>query len=115
MIDNFKINSSEVDNIIVLNKKDKDFRIKNLEFFNKKGFPTKKEEDWKFSDVREIFSKNFDELSVKQVESKENSVQLIKDFDHNYILLINGELIKSDLKFEDKDSYKINNYYAEPF
>ena len=39
MIDNFKINSSEVDNIIVLNKKEKDFRIKNLEFFNKKGFP----------------------------------------------------------------------------
>ena len=115
MIDNFKINSSEVDNIIVLNKKDKDFKIKNLEFFNKKVFQLKKEEDWKFSDVREIFSKNFDELSVKQVESKENSVQLIKDFDHNYILLINGELIKSDLKFEDKDSYKINNYYAEPF
>ena len=38
MIENFKINLSEVDKISVLNQKEKDFRVKNLEVFNKKGF-----------------------------------------------------------------------------
>ena len=113
MIENFKINSSEIDKIAVLNQKDKDFRIKNLESFNRKGFPTKQQEDWKFSDLREIFTKNFEKLTVNHINSKDNSVNLIKDFDHNHILLINGELVKSDLKFEDKDKFRIKNYHAE--
>ena len=28
-------------------KKERDFRVNNLNLFNKKGFPNKKEEDWK--------------------------------------------------------------------
>ena len=50
MIENFKINLKEIDKINLINQDDKNYRIKNLEFFNKKGFPTKKDEDWKFSD-----------------------------------------------------------------
>ncbi len=115
MIQNFKINLREIDKIAVLNKGDKDFRIKNLEFFNKEGFPTKHQEDWKFSDVREIFGKNFNKLSIHHDNSKEKFFKLIKDFEHNYIILINGELIRSDLKFEDKNKYEIKNYHAEYF
>ncbi len=115
MIENFKINSNEVDKILVLNEKDKNFRIRNLEFFNKKGFPTKRQEDWKFSDLREIVNKNFEKLSINHDSSKEDDVKLIQDFDHNYIVLINGELIKSDFKFEDKDKFRLNNYQAEYF
>ena len=55
MIENFKISLKAVDKINSINQGDKNNRIENLKFFNKKGFPTKKDEDWKFSDLREIF------------------------------------------------------------
>ena len=115
MMENFKINIKEIDKINSINKDDKNYRIKNLEFFNKKGFPTKKEEDWKFSDLREIFSKNFKKIDINYINPEENKFRLIKDFDHNYILLINGRLIRSDFKYEDKNKIKISNYKEDNF
>ena len=44
MIENFKINSKEIDKIKKISKQEKDFRIDNLNLFNKKGFPDKKQE-----------------------------------------------------------------------
>ena len=108
-----KISLKEIDKINSINEKNKNFRIKNLEFFNQKGFPSKKEEDWKFSDIREIFSKNFKKIDVNNIHPEENNFRLIKDFDHNYILLINGRLIRSDFKFEDKSKIKITGYKEE--
>ncbi len=115
MIENFKISLKEIDKINSINQSDKNYRIKNLEFFNEKGFPTKKEEDWKFSDIREIFSKNFKKIYINDIHPEENKFRLIKDFDHNYILLINGRLIRSDFKFEDKNKIKITGYEEENF
>ena len=42
MIKDFIINSNEIDKIKEISKKEKDFRIKNLNLFNKVGFPNKK-------------------------------------------------------------------------
>ena len=115
MIENFKISLKEIDKINLINEDDKKYRIKNLEFFNQKGFPTKKEEDWKFSDLREIFYKNFKKIDTNNVHHEENKFRLIKDFDHNYILLINGRFIRSDFKFEDKNKIEITGYKEENF
>ena len=98
MIENFKIDSNEIDKINLINNEDKNFRIENLNAFNNKGFPGKKDEDWKFSDVRTIFSKNFKKLNLDKLNLKEADINLIKDFDHNYIFLINGRLTKNDFK-----------------
>ena len=59
MIENFKIDSKEIDKINIINEDDKNFRIENLNAFNSKGFSKQKKEDWKFSDTKAIFSKNF--------------------------------------------------------
>ena len=115
MIEDFKISLKEIDKINLINQDDRNYRVKNLEFFNQKGFPTKKEEDWKFSDLREIFSKNFKRIDINDTQPEENKFRLIKDFDHNYILLINGRLIRSDFKFEDKNKIKITGYKEENF
>ncbi len=115
MIENFKISSKEIDKIKKISKIEKDFRINNLNFFNKKGFPNKKQEDWKFSDLREIIQKNFKKLKVNQVNSKVKKVNLIKDFDHNYIVVVNGELKSSNLKFEDKNKVRIKNFKNDNF
>ena len=49
---NFEINSKEIDKIEKISREEKDFRVKNLEFFKTIGFPNKRFEDWKFSDFK---------------------------------------------------------------
>jgi len=115
MIENFKINSKEIDKIKKITKKERDFRIKNLNLFNKKGFPNKRHEDWKFSDLREIVYKNFKELNVNNKNSKVKKANLIKDFDHNYIMLVNGELKSNNFKFEEKNKIKIETFQNNNF
>ena len=115
MLENFKISQKEIEKINLINNEEKKFRFKNLEFFNKNGFPTKRSEDWKFSDLNEIVSKNFKKISINNIFPEEKNFKLIKDFDHNFILLINGRLIRSDFKFEDKKKIKISNYNEENF
>ena len=115
MIENFKISLKAVDKINSINQGDKNNRIENLKFFNKKGFPTKKDEDWKFSDLREIFSKNFKKIDINDIYPEEHKFRSINDFDHNYILLVNGRLIKSDFKFEDKNKIKITPFKEQNF
>ena len=115
MIENFKINSVEIDKIKKISQKEKNFRIKNLSLFNKRGFPNKKNEDWKFSDLREIVQKNFKKLNVNNTRSKVKKINLIEDFDHNYIAIINGELSSSNFKFEEKNKIKIKNFQNDDF
>tara|TARA_B100000029_G_scaffold316364_1_gene308747 strand:- start:1297 stop:2553 length:1257 start_codon:yes stop_codon:yes gene_type:complete len=106
-MENFEISSQEIDKIKKKPAKEKDFRIKNLEFFKVMGFPNKRLEDWKFSDFKNIIYNNFDELDTKNVPSSEDKINLLKDFDHNYIFLLNGSLHSSNFDYEEKNKIKI--------
>ncbi len=110
MNQNFQINSKQIDKIQKITEEEKNFRIKNLEIFKEEGFPSKKLEDWKFSDFKRIVDNNFDELDTKTVVSHFDKVDLLKDFEHNYIFLVNGNLHSSNFDFEDKNKIKINSY-----
>ena len=107
---NFEINSTQIDKIRKITTEEKNFRIKNLEFFKDNGFPNKRLEDWKFSDFRDIVDKNFKELDTKKVSSNIKKIDLLKDFEHNYILLLNGNLHSSNFDYEDKNKITINPY-----
>ena len=115
MNENFKISPSEINKIKVLNQKDKNFRLENLKLFNQQGFPTRNQEDWKFSDINQIFSKNFKNLESFKNEIKLKSINFIKEFDHNHILMVNGKLENSEFKFEDKNKIKIKSYNDSNF
>jgi len=107
---NFKIKSDEIDKIGNFTKEEKSFRLKNLEYFNDIGFPNKKNEDWKFSDLKSIVSKNFSKLDIKFLKSKKQKLEFIKDFEHNYIVIVNGELTISDFKYEEKNKIMIKSF-----
>ena len=107
---NFEINSTQIDKIKKITTEEKSFRIKNLEFFKATGFPNKKLEDWKFSDFKDIVDKNFKELDTKKVSSNIKKIDLLRDFEHNYILLLNGNLHSSNFDHEDKNKITINPY-----
>ena len=87
-----------------------DLRKKNLELFYQTGFPNKKEEDWKFSDLNSIISKNFTNITNNSSLPKEKSFKLIDEFEHNYIFLLNGKLISSDFSYEEKNKISIENF-----
>jgi len=107
---NFEINSNQIDKIKKITLEEKKFRIKNLELFKTTGFPNKKYEDWKFSDFREIIDKNFDQLDAEKISSRITKINFLKNFNHNYILLVNGSLHSSNFDYEEKNKIKINSY-----
>ena len=107
---NFEINSTQIDKIKKISAQEKSFRIKNLEFFKTYGFPNKRLEDWKFSDFKDIVNKNFEELDTKKASSNIDKIDLLKNFKHNYILLVNGNLHSSNFDYEDISKIKINSY-----
>jgi len=110
MMQNFNINFNEIDKIKKITAEEKKFRKKNLELFKAVGFPNKRLEDWKFSDFKEIIHKNFEHLDTKQIPFKKSKINLLQDFKHNYILLVNGNLSSSNFDHEAKDKIKISSY-----
>lgn len=82
----------------------------NLENFFKKGFPNKRQEDWKFSDLNQIIETNIKNLNyISEIDNKDSIEQNpIKDFDHNKIFIVNGQIVKSDLTHEDENKIMIS-------
>ncbi len=107
---NYQIKSEELKKFSNISSDEKNFRIKNMEYFNSIGLPNKKIEDWKFTDFREIVGNNFKELLTHENKEKFKKPELIKDFEHNHIFLVNGSLESYDFSFENQKKIKIKNY-----
>ena len=107
---NFEINSKQIDKIDKITSEEKNFRIKNLELFKSYGFPNNRIEDWKFSDFKNIVNNNFLELDCKKVSHNISKIDLLKDFEHNHIFLVNGNLHSSNFDYEDKSKIQIFQY-----
>ena len=110
MIHNFNINSQQIEKIKKITPEEKNFRIKNLQLFEKAGLPSKRLEDWKFSDFRQIINSNFEKIETEKKTDDVKKINFIKDFAHNFIVLINGNLHSSDFNHEEKNKVKINSY-----
>ena len=86
-------------------------RIKSFKRFEIQGFPTKKQEHWKYTDLKTIISKNFENLQIFTDKNnlKYNNNLLIKNFEHNKIILLNGNFVESNFDFEDKKKINIKS------
>ena len=85
-------------------------RKKNLKLFYLNGFPNKKDEDWKFSDLNLILNNNFSNIANNNFLPKEKEFKKIDEFEHNFISLFNGKLISVDFSFEEKSKILIDNF-----
>ena len=90
----------------------KDIEIKKfcLDNFIDKGFPNKKEEDWKFSDLNQIIKNNIGELSFYNDYTSTNKVDtsvFVDGLEHNKIVFINGRIEKIDFNYEKKEQIEI--------
>jgi len=91
-------------------EQEKKFKETNFKEFLKQGFPNRKLENWKFSDLNQIIKSNIGELTFYNDYKKENQIdkiELINELEHNKIIIVDGKIEKIDFKFEDKDKIDV--------
>ena len=111
MTEQIKIDFEKTIKTSAFSKSDAEFKKSFLNKFIAKGFPSRKFENWKFSDINQIIQKNIGELSFYNDYSSSNKIDtsiFIDGLEHNKIVFINGKVEKIDFAFEDKDKIEIN-------
>ena len=111
MTEQIKIDFEKTIKASSFSKRDADLKKGFLNKFIAKGFPSRKFENWKFSDMNQIIKKNIGELSFYNDYSLSNKIDtsvFIDELEHNKIVFINGRVEKIDIAFEDKDKIEIN-------
>ncbi len=86
------------------------FKKNFLNNFKKRGFPNRKQEDWKFLDISQIIKKNISDLSFFNDYSQSNKIDpsiFVNGLEHNKIIFINGKIEKIDFNFEDQNKIEI--------
>ena len=97
-------------NFKIRDKSDESLKLReaHLSNFKKKGFPNKREEDWKFTDLEKVLNDNFNELNNDQLDDKNPYLHDL-NFTHNSIKLVNGKLQSFNFKSE---SLKDKNFFS---
>ena len=111
MTEQIKIDFEKTIKTSTFSESDVELKKRFLNKFISKGFPSKKFENWKFSDINQIIKKSIGELSFYNDYSLSNKIApsiFIDEFEHNKIVFINGRVEKVDFDFEDKDKIEIN-------
>ena len=111
MTEQIKIDFEKTIKASSFSERDAELKKGFLNKFIAKGFPSRKFENWKFSDMNQIIKKNIGELSFYNDYSLSNKIDtsvFIDELEHNKIVFINGRVEKIDFAFEDKDKIEIN-------
>ena len=111
MTEQIKIDFEKTIKASSFSERDAELKKDFLNKFIAKGFPNRKSENWKFSDMNQIIQKNIGELSFYNDYSLSNKIDtsvFIDELEHNKIVFINGRVEKIDFAFEDKDKIEIN-------
>ena len=110
MDEELKIDFNKVIKNLKPSKKDIELRKKNLSEFIKNGFPNKRIEDWKFSDLNQIISSNIKELKFFNHQTRPDEFDqsnLVNNLDHNKIIFVNGLISKVDFNYEEKSKIEV--------
>ena len=107
-MEQLKIDFDKIIESLKLSDESINSRKKNLNQFVENGFPNKRIEDWKFSDLNQIISSNIENLRFhSNLESNEiDQTVFIDKFVHNKIIFVNG--IISNVDFSHEDDAKIS-------
>ncbi|MBD1168265.1 Fe-S cluster assembly protein SufD [Pelagibacterales bacterium SAG-MED06] len=104
MENNIKLNFESYLNEKNFTSSQKEIKEINFDNFIKNGFPNRRIEDWKFSDLKKIITNNFENIDFSKKEAQLNiDENLIGDLEHNKITLINGAISNIDFSYENED------------
>jgi Fe-S cluster assembly protein SufD len=110
MEERLKIDFDKVVKSLKLSDKNIELRKKNLDKFIKGGFPNKRKEEWKFSDLNQIINLNIKELNFfnnLSLPTENEDLIYLKNFEHNKIVFINGSIHTIDFSYEEKNNIAI--------
>ena len=112
MKEQLKIDFEKILELSDFSEKDIGYKKNHLNKFIENGFPSKKQENWKFLDLNQIIKRNINELSFYNDYSKTNKIDtsiFIDGLEHNKIIFINGRIEKIDFNYEDKNQIEIDD------
>jgi len=95
-----------------ISKKEINSKRNYLEKFIESGFPSRKQENWKFLDISQIIKKNIGDLSFFNDYSIPNKIDpsiFVEGLEHNKMIFINGRIEKIDLDHEDENKIQISD------
>ena len=104
-MENFKTDFEKTLKNNNLSEKEIAFKNLNAKEFSSHGFPNRKDEDWKFSDINQIIKKEIGELNFYNEQLKKSEIDkdiLLNEIEHNKLFFINGQLVQIDFNSEDK-------------
>ena len=105
-MENFKTDFEKTLKNNNLSEKEIAFKNFNAKEFSSHGFPNRKDEDWKFSDINQIIKKEIGELNFYTEQLKKGEIDkdiILNEIEHNKLIFINGQLVQIDFNSEDKD------------
>ena len=103
MENNIKLNFENYLNKKNFSSSQKEIKEKSFNNFIKNGFPNKRLEDWKFSDLKQIITTNFEDINFSKKEEQSNiDKNITVDLEHNKIVFIDGIISKIDFSYEDE-------------
>ena len=111
MMDNIKSDFEKTIKTSDFSENDVKTKKKFLNRFLENGFPNRRLENWKFSDINQIIQKNIGELSFYNDYSTSNKIDttiFVDGLEHNKIVFINGRVEKIDFSYEDENKILIN-------
>ena len=111
MTEQIKIDFDKVVKTSGFSEEEIKLKKKYLNKFIERGFPNRKLENWKFSDMNQIIQKNIGELDFYSDYSSSSKIDtsiFIDGLEHNKIFFINGRVEKIDFSYEDENKIKIN-------
>ena len=118
MTDQLQIDFDKISKSSGISEKDLELKREYLEKFMKKGFPSRKQENWKFLDINQIIKKNIGDLDFFNDYSLPNKIDtsiFVDGLEHNKIIFINGRIEKIDFNYEDKNKIEINDEVENRF
>jgi Fe-S cluster assembly protein SufD len=103
-MEQLKIDFNKVIESLKLSNANINSRRKNLNQFTENGFPNKRVEDLKFSDLNQIISSKIEHLCFHSdlEQSKIDEAIFVNKFEHNKIIFLNGVVSKIDFTQEDE-------------
>ena len=103
MENNIKLNFENYLNEKNFSSSQKEIKEISFNSFIKNGFPNKRLEDWKFSDLKQIITTNFEDINFSKKEEQSNiDKNITVDLEHNKIVFIDGIISKIDFSYEDE-------------
>lgn len=81
-----------------------------INYFIQKGFPTRKDEEWRYTNISPLLKRNY-QLQTGGEELKEKDIKkfLIKGLDVNLIVIVNGKYSESLSRIKTEEKFYVNS------